>query len=293
MDPALLRERDLFKKKALSTPTVEKRKVDTSKDEPWKSKKTKKESSSKETSSSSSSSLGSSSNTSYKTMSGSSQYKFGVLAKIVKHMKQRHQDGDDHPLTIDEILDETNQLDVGNKVKTWLSTEALQNNPKLEVIDGNRFLFKSVFKLKDRKGLLKLLKQHDLKGIGGVLLDDVRESLPHCEKALKHLSLQNEIIYVTRPADKRKVMFYNDKSAQLDLDEDFQKLWRSISVDGMDHDKIKEYLEKQGIRPIQDHGFKKPIMPGRKKNMNRKKQFKKPRDNEHLADVLENYETVS
>lgn len=44
------------------------------------------------------------------------QYKFGVLAKIVKHMKARHQEGDDHPLTLDEILDETNQLDVGSKV---------------------------------------------------------------------------------------------------------------------------------------------------------------------------------
>lgn len=54
---------------------------------------------------------------SYKTMSGSSQYKFGVLAKIVKHMKTRHQDGDDHPLTIEDILDETNQLDIGSSVK--------------------------------------------------------------------------------------------------------------------------------------------------------------------------------
>ena len=52
----------------------------------------------------------------YKTMSGSSQYRFGVLAKIVKHMRSRHQEGDDHPLTLDEILDETNQLDVGSKV---------------------------------------------------------------------------------------------------------------------------------------------------------------------------------
>lgn len=50
-------------------------------------------------------------------MSGSSQYKFGVLAKIVKHMKSRHQQGDDHPLSLEEILDETNQLDVGSKVK--------------------------------------------------------------------------------------------------------------------------------------------------------------------------------
>lgn len=53
----------------------------------------------------------------YKTMSGSSQYRFGVLAKIVKHMRTRHQDGDDHPLNIDEILDETNQLDIGQSVK--------------------------------------------------------------------------------------------------------------------------------------------------------------------------------
>lgn len=51
-------------------------------------------------------------------MSGSSQYRFGVLAKIVKHMKTRHQDGDDHPLTIEDILDETNQLDIGSSVKT-------------------------------------------------------------------------------------------------------------------------------------------------------------------------------
>lgn len=54
---------------------------------------------------------------SYKSMAGSSQYKFGVLAKIVKHMKSRHQHGDDHPLNLEEILDETNQLDVGSKVK--------------------------------------------------------------------------------------------------------------------------------------------------------------------------------
>lgn len=54
---------------------------------------------------------------SYKTATGSSQYRFGVLAKIVKHMRTRHQEGETYPLTLEEILDETNQLDVGNKVK--------------------------------------------------------------------------------------------------------------------------------------------------------------------------------
>jgi hypothetical protein len=39
-----------------------------------------------------------------------SQFRFGVLAKIVRHMKSRHMEGEDQPLTLEEILDETNQV---------------------------------------------------------------------------------------------------------------------------------------------------------------------------------------
>ena len=52
-------------------------------------------------------------------------YTFIFLAKIVRHMKSRHMDQMDHPLTLEEILDETNQLDVSGATKMWLSTEAL------------------------------------------------------------------------------------------------------------------------------------------------------------------------
>ena len=44
-------------------------------------------------------------------------------------MKSRHMEGLDHPLTLDEILDETNQLDVTSKTKQWLLTEALGKIP--------------------------------------------------------------------------------------------------------------------------------------------------------------------
>ncbi|KAK0181405.1 hypothetical protein PV327_003694 [Microctonus hyperodae] len=282
MDPALLRERELFKKRALSTPAVEKKKKDrekeTVRDEPVQKKP-------KVTSGSSAPKLDI---VSYKTMAGSSQYKFGVLAKIVKHMKARHQDGDDHPLTLEEILDETNQLDVGSKVKMWLQTEALIQNPKIEVSADKRFSFKPMYKIKDKKSLLRLLKQHDLKGLGGILMEDIQESLPHCEKHMK--SLQNEILFIIRPLDKKKIVFYNDKTAQLPIDEEFQKLWRAVAVDAMDDQKIDEYLEKQGIRSMQDHGLKKPVPIKRKKPNNKRKTLKKPRDNEHLADVLETYD---
>ncbi|XP_041986002.1 transcription initiation factor IIE subunit beta [Aricia agestis] len=281
MDPALLREREAFRKKALATPSVEKKKKDDSQFKDDTKKKSK--------SSSSSVSAGPKLDaTNYKTMAGSSSYRFGVLARIVRHMRARHQDGDDHPLTIDEILDETNQLDVGNKIKQWLQTEALPSNPKIETTLDGKFIFKPVYKIKDKKSLLRLLKQHDLKGLGGIFLEDVQESLPHCERALKHLA--QEILYITRPTDKKKILFYNDKTATLDVDEEFVKLWRATAVDAMDDAKIEEYLEKQGIKSMQDHGPRKPVVPKRKKASQKRRQFKKPRDNEHLAHVLETYE---
>lgn len=42
-----------------------------------------------------------------------------------------------------------------------------------------------MYKIKDKKSLLRLLKQQDLKGLGGILLEDIQESLPHCDKHLK------------------------------------------------------------------------------------------------------------
>lgn len=51
-------------------------------------------------------------------MSGSSQKRFAILTKIVNHMKEKHLLGDDHPISIEEILDETNQLDIGGSTKT-------------------------------------------------------------------------------------------------------------------------------------------------------------------------------
>jgi len=69
----------------------------------------------------------------------------------------------------------------------------LGNNPKIEVTPDGKYLFKPTYKLKDRKSLLKLLKQQDLKGLGGILLEEVQESLPHCEKALKVCRNQPEI----------------------------------------------------------------------------------------------------
>ena len=104
--------------------------------------------------------------------------------------------------------------------------------------------------------------------------------------------MEKDIVYVTRPIDKKKILFHNDKTADMPIDEEFQKLWRSVPVDGIDENKIEEYLDKEGIRSMQDTALK--VMPkvNLKRNTAVKKRtaFKKPRDNEHLKEILEDYE---
>ncbi|XP_014666815.1 PREDICTED: general transcription factor IIE subunit 2-like [Priapulus caudatus] len=273
MDPALLREREAFKKRALAQPIIENRKKP-KKEESTKSKSSKKQITTKDKPA-----------ISYKSMKGSSQYKFSVLAKIVKHMKLRHQRGDTHALSLEEILDETNQLDVGPMQRHWLSTEALVNNPKILVSQSNKFQFNPPYNLKDKKSLLRLLDKHDQLGQGGILLEDVQESLPNSEKAIRVIG--DQIIQVTRPTDKKVVLFYNDKSLSFSCDEEFQKLWRSIPVESIEDQKIEEYLQKQGISSMQDHGMKSIRAQKRKKGSKRNKTFKK--HNDHMADILEDY----
>ncbi|KAG8189408.1 hypothetical protein JTE90_020222 [Oedothorax gibbosus] len=273
MDPALLREREAFKRRALSTPVVENKKKETADPPPKKKAKTQQPKQPKQ-------------DFNYKSYGGSSQYNFGILAKIVKHMKQRHLNGDTYPLSLEEILDETNQLDVGLRQRNWLLNEALVNNPKLQIDADGKYVFSPPYKIKDRRGLLKLLDKHDQRGIGGIALEDIQESLPNVEKALKVLG--DNIVCVTQPISKKKVLFYNDKGTQFTVDEEFQKLWRSVAVDGLDDEKIEEYLQKQGITSMQDIGIKKvtPVQK-RKRPSNKNRNFKKL--NQHMGDVLQDY----
>ncbi|KAM3938501.1 transcription initiation factor IIE subunit beta [Leptodactylus fuscus] len=285
MDPALLRDRELFKKRALNTPAVEKRASASS--ESSKKKKAKLDIGG--TSGSKQSSEGSNGAFNLKSLSGSSNYKFGVLAKIVNYMKTRHQRGDTHPLSLEEILDETQHLDIGMKQKQWLMSEALVNNPKIDIIDG-KYAFKPKYNLKDKKALLRLLDKHDQRGLGGILLEDIEEGLPNAQKAIK--ALGDQIIFVTRP-DKKKILFYNDKSCQFTVDEEFQKLWRSVPVDSMDEEKIEEYLKRQGISSMQDSGPKKIIPVQKRKNTNSQKKRRFKTHNDHLAGVLKDYTDVT
>jgi len=65
------------------------------------------------------------------------------------------------------------------------------NNPKVEVVDLDKYRFKPVLNVHDRKGLLKLLSSNDAQGLGGVLVEEVEESVPQAAKALRVNALRS------------------------------------------------------------------------------------------------------
>lgn len=278
MDPSLLKQRHDFKQRSLALPVVEK-----------KSAKSSSLTSSKQKPPSKSSSLPSTSTARLYNTPAVNKHKFALLAQIVNHMKARHQDGDTHALTLDEILEEC-RLDqsISSLHKNWLLNESLVDNPKIQVIsDGSvgetKFAFKPKYNIKERKSLLKLLDRHDQQGLGGILWDDIEESLPKAKKCVK--ALKDKVIFVTRP-DKKQIVFYNDRSCDVVIDEEFQKLWRGIAVDSVDDNKIEEYLNSHGIASMPERVIVKPVVQKRKK-ANRKRKFKTL--NDHLGDVLQDY----
>lgn len=286
MDPSLLREREAFKKKALANPTVESKKRKEVETQETSRKKIKKDPNqavaSKPT-------VDRPDALNYKLITKASvNENFSALTKIIRKMKERFKEGDSEALTLEELLDETNQIDLSQRHKNWL-IGALSNNIKVEPTPDGKFAFKPTFpKLRDSKSILRLLDEYDRKGKGGILLEEIEESLPKADKYINKLG--DSILIIVRPVDKKKVVFYNDKSLlPTKIDEEFQKLWRSVTVDSLEESKIEEYLEKQGLATMQDLNARKAVpMQKRKKVTSKKgKNFKKT--NTHVAGILQDY----
>lgn len=216
----------------------------------------------------------------YKTPKFRSKHKFAVMAAIVDFMKNRHLKREFSPLSLAEILDHINYTDISQSDKVWLGERALRENPKL-IFKDDKYAFNPKYSIKDRKQLLRLLEKHEEKGYGGVYLDDIRESLPDADKIIT--AVHNRIIFVTKP-DKKVVLFNKNKAYNIKVDEEFQKHWRAISVDGIGEGDIERYLNNAGIAAMQDSGVGSQKQAPQRKKSRKRKGFKKL--NDHLDESM-------
>ncbi|VDM02281.1 unnamed protein product [Schistocephalus solidus] len=217
------------------------------------------------------------------------QGRFALLSKVVKYMKQRHLERDVHPLSVEEILEETMLQDAPLSDVKWLETEALPNNPKIHSTADGKFVFKPKYDVRNRQELYQLLKRHEFRGLGGIYLDDLAEAVADVERVVQ--SLGDHVIQVVTPHDKKVVLFYNDKSFDLGIKEEFKQLWRAVSVEGMHELKIEEYLRRNGITSM-SADRKTFTLVTKQKHTGQKRASNRPvklKDNEHLQDILKDF----
>lgn len=289
MDPSLLKEYNAFKKRSLATPSVEAKK--TSSDlKPASSSSTLKAKGKKRKNELPAQLLqqakkqAQQNQFNYKTHSAlKSKSRFSILSSIVDHLKGNYQRRQFDGFTMDELLDITKNTDIKSNDKDWLFI-ALKENPKMG-FDGEKYIFKPKYTLKDRKSLIKLLDKHDQHGRGGILLDDIREGLPNADDIIK--SIADKVTFVTRQNDRKAVLFNYDASLAVNVDEEFQKHWRSVAVEGLAEPDIEKYLSSSGITTMQ--GVAPKTQKAQKRRGGKRKRGGKLHNDHLQGGVLKDY----
>lgn len=220
---------------------------------------------------------------SHRSVGGGSNANFLLLSKIVKHMKMRHQERETQPLKLDEILEEMKQTDLEARTKAWLQSFALKSNLKIECVKDDRYIYKPEYNIRGRKSLEGLLDEHRRFGLGGICVDDVEESLAHYEKILELLKDKMTRI---QGADKKDIIFPKLVGLGYPIRENLQQIWRSTPVDGLDENRIRDYLHKKNLSSVKNN---KPVVVQQQKKKSSRK-IKARSDNLHLNGVLDNYD---
>ncbi|KRY68525.1 General transcription factor IIE subunit 2, partial [Trichinella pseudospiralis] len=216
---------------------------------------------------------------------------FGILAKVLEHMKKRFLENLNWSLSLEEIFEELQMFGVSGKITMWLK-EILPGHPRMNVDEDGKFTYKPPYKVKGKNSLLALLKRREIDGAGALLLSELYDCVLHPDKLVQ--ALGNQVLALNVSLNKRKdvALFYNESEPfHLSVDEDLKMMWRNISVSQYDDEKLEEYVRKQGLDTLL--GLKHRDGPG-KAHIPKRKPRKKPvvLQNEHLSKtgLLESYD---
>ena len=106
-------------------------------------------------------------------------------------MKERYVNRDYERMSLDEIITAIALTELKPDTRQWIQ-EALASNPKMQFYPNeDKYLFKPALghDVCNRKQLLARLREHELKGLGGILVSDIKEAVYNCDKAIKVIYL--------------------------------------------------------------------------------------------------------
>ncbi len=110
-----------------------------------------------------------------------------LLKAVIDTLKDRHSKKIYEPLTFEQILLEIGCSNISNDLKHTLLRD-IKDNIKMQYdAPSESFLFKPILGLhvRNRKQLLRYLRENDLDSRGGTLLSEIKEAVHEPDKVMK------------------------------------------------------------------------------------------------------------
>ncbi|XP_030376664.1 uncharacterized protein LOC115625669 [Scaptodrosophila lebanonensis] len=172
----------------------------------------------------------------------------GVVTKCVKVLRARYQADIMVAMGFKDLLRDSRLDNIEEDLKTWLMRYGLPKSIKVDCVKPNKFRYKPKYDIPNARAFLTLLRDHERRGLGGIWLEDIKESLPHAEKVLEKTRDSYHVVY--RKVDKRVVIYYRKKSLDIVVNPGLQDIWQEISVAYLTDSQIEAHLKSRGIRPF-------------------------------------------
>lgn len=168
------------------------------------------------------------------------------ITHVVEWLKKK-----DAPVSLDDIINYLNipQQDAVNELNI---RRIIQGHEKLEFVPeanngkgGYRFRPKHNVRSADQlKGYLQRQKTSL-----GIPVKDLKEGWPGALDAINILEQRGELLVVrNRKENTPKVVWQNDPSLSLGIDEHFQKMWSAVAIPQNEQD-LRAKLEAAGLKP--------------------------------------------
>lgn len=155
---------------------------------------------------------------------------------------------------------------------------------KSDGTDGT-FSFRPVHNIRSADRLIGFLQSQPT--AQGLSARELRDGWPDAETAIDELEQQGKLLVTRNRKDNHaKMVWPNDPSLRIEIDEEFQNLWHKTKIPA--HETLVDDLKRAGLTPANKKGTKKTMLKVPEK------KTKKPRKggrttNTHMAGVLRDY----
>ncbi|PNS21169.1 hypothetical protein CAC42_3507 [Sphaceloma murrayae] len=171
--------------------------------------------------------------------------------------------------------------------------KALMAHPKVEYISNKQgpggqhtFRFKPIHNVRSGDELLAYLQRQ--KTAQGISVKELRDGWNDAQATIESLERKGLILVTHNKKDNSpKMVWINDKSLTISVDDDFKQFWTNLRLPTNDSD-IRSELERAGITPTSQ--VKDTIKLGPQKKEKRRINRKAGRStNTHMSGILKDY----